>query len=143
MRDAVATVLPLARNKGIKVSCEPGSIPRFQADRDKVRQCLVNLCSNAVKFTPAGGAITVSCEALAGDRVALHVADTGIGIPPNERTKLFGRFFRGRAAKSAGVPGSGLGLAISRAIVEAHHGTLELLDRPGPGSTFRVRLPLA
>jgi signal transduction histidine kinase len=73
----------------------------------------------------------------------LEIADTGIGIPSNERPKLFGRFFRGRSAKGAGVPGSGLGLAISRAIVEAHNGTLELLDRPAPGSTFRVRLPLA
>jgi signal transduction histidine kinase len=64
-----------------------------------------------------------------------------MGIPANERTNLFRRFFRGKAAKSASIPGSGLGLAISRAIVEAHHGTLELVDRPGPGSTFRLALP--
>jgi signal transduction histidine kinase len=66
-----------------------------------------------------------------------------MGIPVAERTNLFRRFFRGKAAKAASIPGSGLGLAISRAIVEAHEGMLELVDRPGPGSTFRLTLPLA
>jgi signal transduction histidine kinase len=73
----------------------------------------------------------------------LDVADTGMGIPVAERTNLFHRFFRGRAAKAASIPGSGLGLAISRAIVELHEGTLELVDRPGPGSTFRLTLPVS
>lgn len=115
---------------------------RVAADVPRLRQAVDNLVSNALTYTPGTGSVVVRLET-AGGRAVLDVADTGIGIPVNERSNLFGRFFRGRAAKSAGVPGSGLGLAISRAIVEAHHGTLELLDRPGPGSTFRVWLPLA
>jgi signal transduction histidine kinase len=78
-----------------------------------------------------------------GATAVLDVADTGMGIPVAERTNLFSRFFRGRAAKAASIPGSGLGLAISRAIVDAHAGTLELVDRPGPGCTFRLKLPLS
>jgi signal transduction histidine kinase/PAS domain-containing protein len=115
---------------------------RVPADVPRLRQAVDNLVGNALTYTPSTGSVVVRLEA-AGGKAVLEVADTGIGIPRNERSNLFGRFFRGRAAKSAGVPGSGLGLAISRAIVEAHHGTIELLDRPGPGSTFRVRLPLA
>jgi signal transduction histidine kinase len=115
---------------------------RVPADTPRLRQVLDTLIGNALTYTPGTGTVGVRLGT-AGGQVVLDIADTGIGIPPNERPKLFDRFFRGRAAKGAGVPGSGLGLAISRAIVEAHNGTLELLDRPGPGSTFRVRLPLA
>lgn len=115
---------------------------RVAADAPRLRQVLDNLISNALTYTPGSGSVVVRLGTARGEAV-LDIVDTGIGIPPNERPKLFGRFFRGRAAKGAGVPGSGLGLAISRAIVEAHDGRLELLDRAGPGSTFRVRLPLA
>ncbi|WP_204007253.1 ATP-binding protein [Virgisporangium aurantiacum] len=115
---------------------------RVDADAPRLRQVVDILIGNALTYTPGTGSVVVRLGT-AGRQAVLDVVDTGIGIPPNERPKLFGRFFRGRAAKGAGVPGSGLGLAISRAIVEAHEGTLELLDRPAPGSTFRVRLPLA
>jgi signal transduction histidine kinase len=115
---------------------------RVAADAPRLRQAVENLLGNALTYTPGNGSVVVRLEAVNGEAV-LDIADTGIGIPPDERPKLFGRFFRGRAAKGAGVPGSGLGLAISRAIVEAHNGRLELVDRPAPGSTFRVRLPLA
>ncbi len=124
------------------ITAEIGPGIRVAADAPRLRQVVDTLIGNALTYTPGRGSVVVRLGT-AGDQAMLEVADTGIGIPPNERPKLFGRFFRGRAAKGAGVPGSGLGLAISRAIVEAHHGTLELLDRPGPGSTFRVRLPLA
>jgi signal transduction histidine kinase len=121
---------------------------RVPADTPRLRQAVENLLSNALRYTPAGGAVvvrlhTVDDPAGDGDTAVLDVADTGIGIPPAERGKLFARFFRGKAAKGMGIPGSGLGLAISRAITEAHNGTLELVDRPGPGSTFRLRLPLS
>jgi PAS domain S-box-containing protein len=124
----------------ITAEIDPGI--RVAADAPRLRQALDNLIGNALTYTPGTGSVTVRLGT-AGGQAVLDIADTGIGIPYNERPKLFGRFFRGRAAKGAGVPGSGLGLAISRAIVEAHNGRLELLDRAGPGSTFRVRLPLA
>ena len=124
----------------ITAEIDPGI--RIDADAPRLRQVVDILIGNALTYTPGTGSVVVRLGT-AGRQAVLDVVDTGIGIPPNERPKLFGRFFRGRAAKGAGVPGSGLGLAISRAIVEAHDGTLELLDRPAPGSTFRVRLPLA
>jgi len=131
---ADAPVVTVEITAGVRV---PGDVPRL-------RQVVDNLLSNALKYTPADGAVVVRLRADGtGATATLEVADTGMGIPVNERTNLFRRFFRGRAAKSASIPGSGLGLAISRAIVEAHHGTLELVDRPGPGSTFRLTLPVS
>jgi signal transduction histidine kinase len=142
MRDAVATLLPLARKKGLKVTCEPGALPRLQGDRDKLRQCLVNLCSNAVKFTPAGGAITVRAEALAGERLAIHVADTGIGIAEEHLSKVFDVFFQVDGSSTREYGGAGLGLAIVRSFVEAHGGEVRVRSTPGGGSTFTVVLPL-
>ena len=142
MRDAVATVLPLARKKGLKVSCDPGPLPRFQADRDKVRQCLVNLCSNAVKFTPPGGSIIVSAEGLPGERVAIHVADTGIGIPDEHVDRVFDVFYQVDGSSTREYGGAGLGLAIVRSFVEAHGGEVTVRSAPGEGSTFTLLLPI-
>ncbi len=142
MRDAVATVLPLARKKGLKVSCEPGAIHRFQGDRDKVRQCLVNLCSNAVKFTPAGGTITVSAEALPSDRVALHVADTGIGIAEEHVDRVFDVFYQVDGSSTREYGGAGLGLAIVKSFVEAHGGEVSVRSKVGQGSVFTLVLPV-
>ncbi|HEX9051883.1 MAG TPA: ATP-binding protein [Anaeromyxobacter sp.] len=142
MRDAVATVLPLARKKGIRVACEPGAIPRFQADRDKIRQCLVNLCSNAVKFTQNGGTITVSAEALRGDRVALHVSDTGIGIGEEHVDRVFDVFYQVDGSSTREYGGAGLGLAIVKSFVEAHGGEVSVRSKPGQGSVFTIVLPV-
>jgi two-component system sensor histidine kinase BarA len=142
MRDAVATVLPLARKKGLKVACEPPKVARIQADRDKVRQCLVNLCSNAVKFTPAGGQITVSAEAAAGARVAIHVTDSGIGIAEEHLERVFDVFYQVDGSSTREYGGAGLGLAIVRSFVEAHGGEVRVRSRPGEGSVFSVVLPV-
>ena len=104
MRDAVATVLPLARKKGLKVACEAGAMPRIQADRDKLRQCLVNLCSNAVKFTPAGGTIKVSAEPLPGDPViGLRSLEDGYVPPILDVGKLDRKLLVTNAESVAGV----------------------------------------
>ncbi|HEY6003442.1 MAG TPA: ATP-binding protein [Anaeromyxobacter sp.] len=142
MRDAVATVLPLARKKGLKVSCEPGPLPRFHADRDKVRQCLVNLCSNAVKFTPAGGSITVTAEKLPDERVAMRVTDTGIGITDEHVNRVFEVFYQVDGSSTREYGGAGLGLAIVKSFVEAHGGEVSVTSTPGSGSTFSVVLPI-
>jgi signal transduction histidine kinase len=142
MRDAVATVLPLARKKGLKVQVEPGGLPRLMADRDKIRQCLVNLCSNAVKFTPAGGTITVSGEAVGEDRIAMHVADTGIGIAEEHVEKVFDVFYQVDGSSTREYGGAGLGLAIVRSFVEAHGGTVSVRSALGVGTTFTLALPL-
>jgi len=142
MRDAVATVLPLARKKGLKVSVEPGSLPRVQADRDKIRQCLVNLCSNAVKFTPAGGTVTVSGEALPGELLAMHVADSGIGIADEHLEKVFDVFYQVDGSSTREYGGAGLGLAIVKSFVEAHGGTVSVRSAVNAGTTFTLSLPL-
>jgi signal transduction histidine kinase len=142
MRDAVATVLPLARKKGLKVSCEPSSIPRIQADRDKLRQCLVNLCSNAVKFTPAGGVITIGAEAVSAERVAIHVTDSGIGISEEHVEKVFDVFYQVDGSSTREYGGAGLGLAIVKSFVQAHGGDVAVRSTPGAGSVFSVVLPV-
>jgi signal transduction histidine kinase len=142
MRDAVATLLPLARKKGLKVSCEPAQLPRLHADRDKLRQCLVNLCSNAVKFTPAGGTIHVRGELVPGDRLAIHVSDTGIGIGEEHLAKVFDVFYQVDGSSTREYGGAGLGLAIVKSFVEAHGGEVMVRSVPGAGSTFSLVLPL-
>ena len=143
MRDAVATVLPLARKKGLKVTCEPPRIPKIQADRDKVRQCLVNLCSNAVKFTPAGGQITVTAEPEAIGRVAIHVTDSGIGIGEEHLDRVFDVFYQVDGSSTREYGGAGLGLAIVKSFVEAHGGAVRVRSSQGQGSIFTIVLPLA
>ena len=142
MRDAVATILPLARKKGLKVACEPGELPRIQADRDKVRQCLVNLASNAVKFTPAGGAITVTAQVVQPEVLAIHVTDTGIGIPEEHLARVFDVFYQVDGSSTREYGGAGLGLAIVRSFAEAHGGEVRVRSEPGRGSTFSLHLPV-
>ena len=142
MRDAVSTVLPLARKKGIKVACEPSALPKLQGDRDKLRQCLVNLCSNAVKFTQPGGSVTVFGELVEGERLAIHVADTGIGIGEEHVGRVFDVFYQVDGSSTREYGGAGLGLAIVKNFVEAHSGEVKVRSRPGTGSTFSVILPL-
>ncbi len=142
MRDAVATLLPLARKKGLKVACEPGVVPRLVADRDKLRQCLVNLCSNAVKFTPAGGTVTVRGEMLPGERLAMHVADTGIGISEEHLAKVWDVFYQVDGSSTREYGGAGLGLAIVKSFIEAHGGEVQVRSTANHGSTFSLVLPL-
>ena len=112
---------------------------RVCADRDRVLQALGNLIGNALKFTPAGGRVTVSAVQ-AGGEVRLAVADTGPGIPPEQLPRLFDRFWQARRADRRGV---GLGLSIVRGIAEAHGGRVEVEAEPGAGSTFTLVLPAA
>jgi signal transduction histidine kinase len=142
MRDAVATVLPFARKKGLRVSVEPGTLPRLMADRDKIRQCLVNLCSNAVKFTPAGGTITVSGQAVGDERLDIHVADTGIGIADEHVDKVFDVFYQVDGSSTREYGGAGLGLAIVKSFVEAHGGNVSVRSAVGAGTVFTMTLPL-
>lgn len=109
-------------------------------DAGQLERLLLNLVSNAVKFTPPGGTILVTTS-MSSSSVVLSVSDTGIGIPGSEQEAVFGRFFRGAEATQEVIPGTGLGLAIVQAIVEHHGGALHLDSSPGQGTTIRVRLP--
>jgi two-component system, NarL family, sensor histidine kinase BarA len=142
MRDAVSTVLPHARKRGVTLSCEaPPNLPKAHCDREKIRQCLINLVSNAVKFTSAGGRVTVGAEILSGDRVALFVADTGIGIPQEHIAKVWDVFYQVDGSSTREYGGAGLGLAIVKSFVEAHGGEVTVRSQAGEGSTFTIVLP--
>jgi signal transduction histidine kinase len=117
---------------------EPLTVP---GDYDGLRRVLLNLADNGIKYTPAGGRVTVSLRS-EGPLASLRVADSGIGLSPDERKNVFERFYRSAEARSRGEGGSGLGLCIARSIVEAHGGKIQLESAPGQGSTFTVLLPL-
>jgi signal transduction histidine kinase len=120
----------------------PPDLPRVWADRERMHQVLFNLLDNAVRFTPAGGTVTVS-GARRGVRVQVRVADTGPGIPKEHLPHVFERFYRVDQARSRGDGGTGIGLAIARSIVEAHGGRIWAESEEGEGSVFGFDLPLA
>jgi len=111
------------------------TMPNIQADPDKLEQILINLLDNAIKFTPAGGRVTVDASDL-GDGVRIEVKDTGFGIPPKDISRIFERFYRVDTARSRELGGTGLGLAIVKHIVQAHGGSVAVESIPGKGSTF-------
>lgn len=111
------------------------------ADPLRIAQALDNLVSNAIKYSPDGGAVTV--RASSNDRwVQLQVQDTGMGISEEESARIFTRFFRTQAARKAEIPGVGLGLSITKTIVERHGGKISCTSTPGAGTTFTVTLPV-
>ena len=110
-----------------------------RADAAVLRKVICNLLENAAKYSKAGAPITISGEAR-GETVVLSVADQGVGIDESEQTLIFERFYRARA-QAEGTPGTGMGLAISRAITEAHGGTIAVTSQPGQGSVFSVTIP--
>lgn len=138
---AVDSAGPVAKNKGVELVARVEEVlPELAGDRRLLAQLLDNLVSNAVKFTQAGGSVTVGASG-DGEEVVIDVVDTGPGIPADEVPRLFDRFFR--ASTAANVPGTGLGLAIAKVIVEAHGGSIGVESELGVGSTFRFVLPLA
>ncbi len=142
VRDAVSTVLPHARKKGLTLHCEHAvNMPKVLCDREKVRQCLINLVSNAVKFTPSGGTVTVGASELPGERVALFVTDTGIGIPEEHVPKVWDVFYQVDGSSTREYGGAGLGLAIVKSFVEAHGGEVQVRSVPESGSTFTMVFP--
>jgi len=121
----------------------PRSVPPVQGDEERIGQVFVNLLHNAVKFSPDGGAVTVSVRADAG-RVVTSVADHGVGIPRSAQARIFERFYKVDRARVRGeTGGTGLGLAIARHIIEQHGGTIWVESTEGAGSTFSFGLPIA
>jgi signal transduction histidine kinase len=143
LRQVVDGVQPVAAEKDLTVVLDVPEQLELQVDPARMCQVADNLLSNAVKYTPEGGTVTVSaCLAASGSEVRWQVADTGIGIPAAERSRLFRRFYRASTALDRRIPGTGLGLVIARTIIERHHGTITVADHAGPGTTFTVRLPV-
>ncbi len=131
----------LAAHKQIDLQLGPMEPLATQGDPERLRRLLLNLTNNAIKYTPSGGQVTLSLQQC-HDQAAIRVADTGIGLSPEEQERVFQRFYRSDNARLHDAEGTGLGLCIARSIADAHGGTIELESAPGVGSTFTVWLPL-
>ena len=140
VREAVAAAEPAATAADVELCFEGPPRLVTMLDRNRMRQVVDNLVSNAIKYTPPRGRVHVRLT-LDGSRIELSVADTGIGIEAADRDRLFTRFFRARHAEEQSIQGIGLGLAITKSIVESHGGRIEVDSEIGRGSTFRVRVP--
>jgi PAS domain S-box-containing protein len=145
LKEVVAECLeaakPVADDRSIELVADVEETPSMLGDRSRLVQVLDNLISNALKFTPRSGRVSVRVS-VADDAALVEVADTGVGIPAEEQDRLFERFFRSSTATEQAIPGTGLGLTIAKAIVERHGGTIELESAVGTGTTVRVRLPI-
>lgn len=143
VRLAVESARPGAENEGVALTLELPEHPvDLTADPGRLGQSIDNLISNAVKFTPRGGSVTVTVRE-EPSQVVLSVSDTGIGIPKAEQADLFNRFFRASTATQNAIPGVGLGLNITHAIAAAHGGRIDVTSEPGVGTTFEMVLPTA
>jgi two-component system, OmpR family, sensor kinase len=141
--DVAETAGMLGESADVSVTSDiPRHEVRLAVDRHRIREMLLNLVTNAIKYTPQGGAVALSLVD-EPEAVAFTVRDTGIGIAPGDLPHIFERFWRADPARSrtGERPGTGLGLAITKWIAEAHGGTITVQSRPGRGSVFVVRLP--
>jgi signal transduction histidine kinase len=138
VEEARLAISPLAEAKQLTLAVELIDVPRLEADPERIFRVLSNLLGNAIKFTPAGGTITIRTERR-GDDLSIAVADTGPGVAADQLPHVFDRYWK---APSTSQPGSGLGLYIARGIVEAHGGTI-WAESSAAGARFTFTLPLA
>lgn len=140
--EMIETATILGESTGITVrrlGMEPATV---SGDPDRLRQLLLNIVTNAIKYTPRGGTVSIGLECR-GDQVAVTVDDTGVGIASVDVPFIFERFWRADRARSRGERGGlGLGLSIAEWIAQAHGGTITVASRIGRGTTFTVQLPL-
>lgn len=137
--ETVAAMQPEAGAKGVALRAQLAAELPARADPEKIQRVLFNLIRNAIRHTPADGTVTVRAEA-AGDGVEIEIADSGEGIPPEDRPRVFDAFFRGGPDAARQAEGAGLGLAVSRAIVETHGGRIWLAPAER-GTRVRFSLP--
>jgi heavy metal sensor kinase len=142
VRDCARAAQVLATQKGVRLKLEndPPAIA-LNGDHELIRRLILNLLDNAVKYTPAGGEISLALTRENGN-AEIVVRDNGVGIPESAQPRVFDRFYRVDKARARAMGGAGLGLSIAQWIVEVHGGDITLLSAPGKGSTFTVVLPL-
>jgi PAS domain S-box-containing protein len=136
--EAIADARPRADAADVALAFECDIAPTVRADRVRLAQVFDNLISNAIKFTPAGGRVGLTVSSV-GDEVMIVVADSGMGMTPDDQQRLFTRFFRTKAA--ARIQGTGLGLSITKAILDAHRGSISVESEVGQGTRFTVSIP--
>ncbi|HFC11618.1 MAG TPA: HAMP domain-containing sensor histidine kinase [Anaerolineae bacterium] len=137
-------IQPLAKRADVELILDlRANLPRVWADTPRIQQVMINLLHNAVKFTPAGGKVTLLARLNKKETdVVIIVKDTGIGIPASDLPRVFERFYKSDRARTRQQGGTGLGLAIARHIIEAHNGTIRVKSRLDKGSTFSFTLPV-
>jgi signal transduction histidine kinase len=141
LRDTM--LLPLAKEKGIElVEAIADDLPNIEADRPKLRRILLNLLSNALKFTQKGGRVEILAEAQGDGLVSISVSDTGVGIAPEDVERLFDKYEQTRSRATRGEKGTGLGLYITKQLVELHGSQISVNSELGRGSTFSFTLPV-
>jgi two-component system sensor histidine kinase BarA len=160
LSEVASTLAPTARKKEVRVELEKrDELPELVGDAERLRQVFLNLVENAIKFTPAGGAVTLAARPLNDDgsgsigeeglallaptraQLEIRVSDTGIGIPPRERSKVFDPFYQVDSSSTRQYGGTGLGLSIVKRLVSAHSGTIRIEDNTPKGTVFVVSLP--
>ncbi|MFC8521403.1 MULTISPECIES: PAS domain-containing sensor histidine kinase [Micrococcaceae] len=141
---SIEAACPRAGAAGITLTLdvEPGTQLTGNFDPDRIGQAIDNLVSNAIKYTPDGGSVTISAGAK-DHTLYCHVTDTGVGMTEEEQSKAFTRFFRAANVHSSTIPGAGLGLAITKSIIENHKGTISISSSPGKGTLVSLTLPRA
>jgi heavy metal sensor kinase len=139
VRDACELLDPVAEDKGLRLTCHAPDTCRLAGDHRMIQRMLANLLDNAIKYTPSGGAVSVSVSDKDGREAVVAVQDTGIGIPPKDLPHIFERFYRCDHSRSQ--PGTGLGLSLARAIARAHQGDITATSTLNKGSTFTLTLP--
>jgi len=143
IEDCIEQVRPAAQNKEMTITnLVIDSLPPVMGDESRLRQILINLIGNAVKYTPPQGWAKISAERR-GSMLRIAVQDNGLGISPEDQMHIFDRFYRVRRPETDSIEGTGLGLAIVKSLVEAHNGQIGLESRLGEGTTFILTLPLA
>jgi two-component system phosphate regulon sensor histidine kinase PhoR len=141
INEAISQLRPQSERKSLTVSAElSGDLPDVSVDRDRVRQVILNLLYNAIKFTGDGGRIMVTTGA-DENKVTVEITDTGIGIAREDLPHIFERFYMADRSRASG--GTGMGLAIVKHVIDAHNGTIEARSKEGKGSTFSFSLPVS
>jgi signal transduction histidine kinase len=146
IQSSLSGIGPLFENKGLRLTTAINSpLSRFRGDRDRLVQVVTNILFNAVKFTPAGGAVHVAAreESAPDSQIVVEISDTGIGIPAEDLELIFEKFQRAGDQLTSAIEGTGLGLSIARQIVEYHGGRIWAASTRGKGSMFTFTLPLS
>jgi signal transduction histidine kinase len=142
LQDSVSVMQTKATENDLLLDLEmPPNLPTLRGDRDKLKQVVLNLISNAINYNKPSGSITVGAENDPGELI-IYVRDTGQGIRQADLSHLFDKFYRSQTTEKA-AQGTGLGLAISKKIVEAHNGRIEVQSEMGVGTTFFIHLPIS
>ena len=142
LEGAMQAVLPGNAGRDLDIEVRiTGDVENLHGDAAQLDRVMINLVSNAIKFTPDGGRVRVTAHGH-GDEVAITVTDTGMGIPLVDQPRIFERFFRSSATQHLAVPGTGLGLSITKAIIDQHGGRISISSEPGQGTAVTVVLPV-